>query len=289
MKEHYAVFNDKCADGPEGRRDVVGCRPEWLAGARVEADQGVHVVVDDAPLQGRERVGHHARAFLSPELFAGLYIHGHERVVERPFADAGGGGHRAFFCELGNEDAVRQDELIRAFRAGQGLCQHFARGGIQDRDGRLEKAQGGVDAISLRHHAAGDGVVDLPAVACPRAELGLPVLHGNLPEQGAVERVARDEGAALGQFLVDAGGRLVENSEDASARRHDGVDAARELVASRPARARDPPQTPGWPDTAVVGDGVSAGVVEKVRPLVNVVGNWLAIDKPVAFRLSAKG
>ena len=171
-------------------------------------------------------------------------------------------------------------------------------GGIDVPSGDVEHAivvhdlVGALGALVGPHDAAGGGVVcgeglavaegDVHAVAHghePPRHLGRPAAeatqrlgpgsHGQLPEQHAVEGVARHQPPQRRQR--DRRHRpLVRDVEQASARRHGGADAGHVLVAARPLRRRHPLHVARRPHLAVARHGVAIGAVEEVGPLIDV-------------------
>jgi len=111
----------------------------------------------------------------------------------------------------------------------------------------------------------------------------VPAIQRAFPEDGSVEGVPRDE-RPLGAEQNGETRCLIEDIEDASARRDDGTDARHSIVMARPARRANPLHPARRADDGIVGDGVVGGIVEVVRPFVDFLGAGLYGSCPrIAF------
>jgi hypothetical protein len=130
--------------------------------------------------------------------------------------------------------------------------------------------------------------MDIPTIARAGALLLLPTGERTLPQQHAVGGIASDQLAVGWQLAVDTGRSLIEDREDPPACRDDRAHAAGDFVAAAPARPSDPTQVARRADFGIVGDRVAGGVVQKVRPLVDLRGPGLDRLPPASRRLDVR-
>ena len=112
----------------------------------------------------------------------------------------------------------------------------------------------------------------------------VPFFHRLLPKNDAVKRIARHERPARRQ--LDGHARaFVHHIKYAPARRHQRAHARHPVVVARPARTAEPLQMPRRPHHRVMRHRVAAGVVQVVRPVVDVFRPRLGRRLPFAATL----
>ena len=99
------------------------------------------------------------------------------------------------------------------------------------------------------------------------------------PEDRSVKGVSRDQ-EPFRRELNRIPRAIVQDVEDPSVRRDERIEARRVLVTPRPARAADPLHPPGRTDHRIMGYGIATGVVEIMRPFVDLLRTRLANRLP---------
>ncbi|MBA7522935.1 hypothetical protein ES705_15055 [subsurface metagenome] len=145
---------------------------------------------------------------------------------------------------------------------------------------RRVKTEGDIYAVPNGHKLS----LELTRRLAPVDDMGKPRADRPLPEQDSVEGVACHE-IPFGSLSDGCNGSLVRDIEDPSAGRHQRIDARNVFVTPRMPRLRDPLDVAWRPDHIVVCHRISACVMEKVGPFVNVFGSRLDSPLPAAVLL----
>ena len=248
--------------------------PTLRARRRVKRDEAVAVVIHDLLAVAGERDGRDFLVRLAPENFPGLRVNRHQ--VARLLVPVVFVHHAALVALLLHgklfqrprtrvhqrvEDAVGDDEFLRAFRAFEhpdGLARRTVEAGDRGLDAERDE-----DALALRDQPARE----LRGAGLQRPEMRVPRRDGLLPEDGAVERVARDE-LPLGRQQDGDARAFIHDVKEPARRRDLRAEARHAVVMPRPARAAHPLQPLRRADDAVLRGRVAFRVVEVMRPLV---------------------
>ena len=145
--------------------------------------------------------------------------------------------------------------------------------GIERRD-RGRAAQRHIDPVADRYQTPRNlrGALVEPSGVC------VPPGNGTPPEQNAAECITGDQGP-LGRQIDRRRGSLVHDVEH-TPRRGDHTAHAGVLVAARVQRSREPLRMVWRRHNRIPRDGVVAGVVERVGPLVDRVQARFLRDRP---------
>ena len=286
--------HDDVANHERGVRHAGAAFPAILAGAlgwpvplfrsrvAVQTDDPVARLEEDALLPGGERERHESgrrRLGAGPEHVARLGTHGDDRFLVREAGRRPGRADRGLLGD-GRAGHHQQDTLVEDdFFGALGFLVGFKRLAGRRVEGgqRRPEPERGVHAVRSGHEGPGEldrSGAELVAMPGPRADR-------TLPEKHAVEGVPGHQ-EPLARHLHRGRRPLVDDIEDPSFGRDDRADAAQRVMIAGPGRLGRPLHVARRSGTRIVGHGVAGGVVQEVRPLVDLLGPGLDRFRPTA-------